>query len=463
MSSPTKSAVAFPVVLLAALAAGCAGTSPKPAFDETAKEVQARTSQKITWNQAGDDDAAAKKKVDELLSRELTVTSATQIALLQNRTLTATYEGLSIAQADLVQAGLLANPVFQANLVFPVAGTASTGGGLSVTQDFMSIFLLAARKRIAASELLAAEMRVGNAVLETTYEVQAAFYALSSAQQIVLMRKTILEAGDIAVDLALRQHEAGNISDLELTIQQVSYEQVRADLLRSEAEVVTARESLTRLMGIMGDGPRFRVADTLPELPAHEPELSHLEVLATSRRMDLLAARREGQAIAHALDMAESWRFLGGATASGSYERSPEGFSVAGPGVGVELPLFDQKQAAIAKLEARLRAAHAREIALTVDVRADVRAARGRMTASRALVERYTQVVVPLRRKVVSLSEQQHNAMLLGAYQVLVARQSEVTAYSDLILALRDYWTAHAELERATGGALPAVTKGASK
>jgi cobalt-zinc-cadmium efflux system outer membrane protein len=441
---------------LLALVNGCAGTSPKPAFDETAKEVAARTGQKIVWNQAGDDDAAAKKKVNELLSRELTVSAAIQIALLQNRELTATYEDLSIAQADLVQAGLLANPVFQAGLSFPVAGNASTGGGLSVSQDFMSVFLLAARKRIAEAELFAAEMRVGNAVLETTNHVQSAFYSLCAAQQIVGMRKVILEAGDVAVDLARRQHEAGNISDLDLASQEVAYEQVRTDLVRSEADVITARETLTRLLGLAGDGPKFSVADTLPELPPTDSDdFTKLESLATSRRMDLLAARREGQAIAHALDMAESWRFVSGAAVSGSYERSPEGFSVAGPGAGVELPVFDQKQAAIAKLAARLRAAHARESAMTVDVRADVRAAHGRMKAARVVVERYTRVVVPLRRKVVALSEEQHNAMLLGAYQVLVAKQNEVTAYSDLITALRDYWTARAELERATGGSLP--------
>jgi cobalt-zinc-cadmium efflux system outer membrane protein len=325
-----------------------------------------------------------------------------------------------------------------------------------VSQDFMSIFLLAARKRIAEAELFAAEMRVGNAVLETTNRVQDAFFSLCAAQQIVGMRKVILEAGDVAVDLARRQHEAGNISDLDLATQEVAYEQVRTDLVRSEADVLTARESLTRLMGLVGDGPKFSVADTLPELPpAESDDLRRLETLGTTRRMDLLAARREGQAIAHALDMAESWRFVSGATVSGSYERSPEGFSVAGPGAGVELPLFDQKQAAIAKLQARLRAAHAREVAMTVDVRAEVRAAHGRMKAARAVVERYTRVVVPLRRKVVSLSEEQHNAMLLGAYQVLVAKQNEVTAYSDLITSLRDYWIARAELERATGGNLP--------
>jgi cobalt-zinc-cadmium efflux system outer membrane protein len=45
--------------------------------------------------------------------------------------------------------------------------------------------------------------------------------------------------------------------------------------------------------------------------------------------------------------------------------------------------------------------------------------------------------------------------MLVGAYQLLQAKQNEVSSYREFIEALRDYWLARAELERATGGSLP--------
>jgi cobalt-zinc-cadmium efflux system outer membrane protein len=61
-------------------------------------------------------------RLRDLLSRELTVETAVQVALLNNKTLQATYEDLSVAQADLVQAGLLQNPVFRRHVAFPVAG-----------------------------------------------------------------------------------------------------------------------------------------------------------------------------------------------------------------------------------------------------------------------------------------------------------------------------------------------------
>jgi cobalt-zinc-cadmium efflux system outer membrane protein len=44
--------------------------------------------------------------------------------------------------------------------------------------------------------------------------------------------------------------------------------------------------------------------------------------------------------------------------------------------------------------------------------------------------------------------------MLLGVYQLLLAKQAEVNAYREYIEAVRDYWIARSELEHALGGRL---------
>jgi cobalt-zinc-cadmium efflux system outer membrane protein len=62
--------------------------------------------------------------------------------------------------------------------------------------------------------------------------------------------------------------------------------------------------------------------------------------------------------------------------------------------------------------------------------------------------------MIPLREKVVRLSQEQYDAMLLGVYQLLAAKQAEVTAYREYIEAVRDYWLARSDLERAVGGRL---------
>ena len=441
---------------LAALAPACASTSATPAFRDTAQLVEMRTGRRIFWNQGGAADEAVARRIRELSSRDLSVDRAVQIALLNNKELQAVYEDLSIAQADLVQAGLLQNPSFSGGVAVPIAGSdVQTGFSLGVAQDFLSVLTLSARKKIAGAELEATKLRVGNAVLRTTFDVQAAYYTLVASQQTLEMRRTVLETGDAAAALAEAQHVAGNIGDLDLVNQRLLYEQLRTDVRRSEADVLTAREALTRFLGLWGLEASFHVPPKLPELAPADPPLDHLEALAIRERLDLASAHQQTQALSHAAAMAKNFRFIGSLAAGATFERSPERFTAITPSASVDLPIFDQRQAVIARLEAQLRQAQARESALAVDIRSEVRAARGRLVAMRDVVERYAKVVVPLRESAVSFSQEQYDAMLIGAYQLLAAKQNEVDAYRQFIEALRDYWIARAEVERAVASAIP--------
>jgi cobalt-zinc-cadmium efflux system outer membrane protein len=135
-------------------------------------------------------------------------------------------------------------------------------------------------------------------------------------------------------------------------------------------------------------------------------------------------------------------------------ERDPEGRSIAGPSASLELPLFDAKQAVVAKLEARARQAESRLRTRSIEARSEVREAWARVAFARSVATRYQTSVIPLRERIVALSQKHYDAMLLGVYQLLLAKQAEVNAYREYIEAVRDYWIARSELEHALGGRL---------
>jgi cobalt-zinc-cadmium efflux system outer membrane protein len=136
--------------------------------------------------------------------------------------------------------------------------------------------------------------------------------------------------------------------------------------------------------------------------------------------------------------------------------RLKNGSIAVGPSASIELPLFDQRQAVIARLEAMERSATATERAIAIDIRADVNAVRARMIAARRTVEFYRETILPTRRSLTELAQTQYDAMLLGVYQLLQIRQQEVGAMSEYLDALRGYWIARSDLEQAVGGRLPA-------
>jgi cobalt-zinc-cadmium efflux system outer membrane protein len=78
------------------------------------------------------------------------------------------------------------------------------------------------------------------------------------------------------------------------------------------------------------------------------------------------------------------------------------------------------------------------------------------MLAARDLALYYGQVLLPQRQRILALTLQHYNAMFKGAYDLLLAKQTEVDTEKAYLDAWRGYWIARARLERALGGSLPA-------
>ena len=444
---------AAPILLLS----GCATVPPKGGFDDVQTLVAERSGESLHWNQGTPEDAAVDERVRTFLKGELTADAATQIALLRNPSLQATYETLGVSQADMVQAGLLANPVFSATLRPVIRGPSGTNLELDLAQNFLQLLMLPARKKLARTQFDEAKFRVAHEVLVFASEVRGAYYELQAARHVVEVLRTATDAAGVSAELSARLHDAGNVSDLTLARGQSLYEDARLTLMMAEAGVTPLREQLSRLMGLRGDEGGWRIPAQLPPLPGTVPAADELERLAFSKRLDLRAAAKEIEVLRQALSLAKFYRWIPFAEVGVSSERDPDGSGVwvLGPSLSLELPIFDQGHAKLARLEAQLREAEKRLSAIELDVRSRVREARARLELARALIERYRSTVVPLRERIVALSLQEYNFMLIGAFELLSAKRDEIDAYRGYVDALRDFWISYADLRQAIGGEFP--------
>src|SRR3989304_7524614 len=100
------------LVLSAVFIGGCATFSEDGGFGNVEILTRERIGQEAKWIKSERDAEQVQATVKKLLAAPLSVDSAVQIALLNNRGLQATYAELGIAEADLVQAGRLRNPGF---------------------------------------------------------------------------------------------------------------------------------------------------------------------------------------------------------------------------------------------------------------------------------------------------------------------------------------------------------------
>jgi cobalt-zinc-cadmium efflux system outer membrane protein len=437
------------VALLAV--AGCASVSKDAGYGDVGAWVDARTGHRTAWDQGTPDDAEVDRRVTAALREPLSLDAAVQVALWNNPELQAIYAGFGVSQADVVQAGLLKNPSFSGSVRFPFV-TAPLDVGLSLVQDFLDLFALPLRKSVAASRFVQAQLTLAHETFTFALRARQAFYEVQARQRLVELRRGVAEAAASAAELAQRQREAGNITELDAQTQSAAAQEAGLALSREKLALVRAREHLTRLMGLSGPQARWAVAGSLPALPPAEATLESLESRALTQRLDVLAAQQQGRVYAEAVRMARTLRYVGTLEVGASGGRAPEEPRVLGPTLTLELPLFDQRQALIARLEAQQAEAERHATALFVDAQSQVREAQAAVATQRHIVEQYQKELLPMREHIVSESLRKYNGMLLGVFQLLLAKEAQVSGERDYIEALRDYWVARAELDGAVGG-----------
>lgn len=447
------------------LVAGCASIQKEKGHNEVARFVRQRTGFNTGWEQGAPENEQMAQRVAELLASGLNRDRAAQIALLNNRELQSVYEELGVSQAELVQAGLLTNPRLSAAVGFPLKpGNVLEYSG-SLVIDFLNVFLLPLRKSVAAEKFAAEVAHVANEALRVVAETSAQFAEVQAAEKLVELQRVSSDGARAAAFLAERQHDAGNNTDLEFAQARVAYSQRRLDLAAAERALVVAREQINEQLGLFGDQTNWTVAEPLAALPPSEPELEGLERRALRQRLDLAARRRNTMLAARMVAVAKTSRLFGVIEVGADIHQDPDGPIVAGPTLTLELPIFDQRVAQIAKLEAEQRQAERQLGAAGIRVRADVRRARARLLIARDMADHYLKSVLPLRERVLSETQLQYNAMQVGLRQLVEARTEQAEAYSGYIRSLAEYWMARAELERAIGGPLegPVSTEEAGK
>jgi cobalt-zinc-cadmium efflux system outer membrane protein len=158
-----------------------------------------------------------------------------------------------------------------------------------------------------------------------------------------------------------------------------------------------------------------------------------------------------------ALSMARSSRYTGVVDVGAHVHKDADGALLLGPTLSLELPIFDQRQGVIGRLEAQRRQAQRHLDELAINARSEVRLALAKLEMTRHAAQRYKQTLLPTRATVLEETQLEYNGMQVGLYELLAAKQAQIESVRSYIETVRDYWMARAELERALGGMIPAA------
>lgn len=444
----------FGLLAVVSIATGCASVREEMAEDRTQMQQTLRSRLGVAPEipLIREDYGALAPEVCPLLCDGLTEEEAIKVVFLNNRGIWAEMEELGIARSELVQAGLLTNPVFNANAKFFNSGTEIEIG---IAQSFLDLFYRPLRKRVAEAEFAAAQAAVASRVIGVVYEVRRIFVTLRAAQQVSEMRQQVMQAARASFELMRDLHKAGNVTDPQLTIEEAALSRAKLHLAAAEVAVYEAKESLNSLLGLWGEEIPWQVEGRMEEDAGAGIAWEGLESKAVAASLDLAHNRAHAEAAAQRAGLSswEGWMSGWELGVVAKHEAADDEWGV-GPSLSLPLPLFSQGQAHVAGAQARLRQVLYRHVELAVQLRSTARTFRERLIALRSRVNYLRKAYLPLQARLVHETLQNYNAMQIGAFDVLLARQQQIDAGREYIETLRDAWLARLDLEELLAGRL---------
>lgn len=393
--------------------------------------------------------------LDADLAAPLSVKLTVDLALQHNPRMRMLYAELGLAQAELIDATRISNPSFDWNRLKPNQGNLPAKLSFGLSQSVTDLLMLGARRNFAAGVRTRTQQEISAAVGALIFDAESAYWNCAASEQVRSMRQLVAESAKTSSALAERFFAAGNINKVQLANENAAAAEAQVALKHAEAEALAARAALSQTFGLVATDARVKCGAVLPDLPSKVDSADSLFALAAIQRSDLAAARSHATLLNEMLNSTKRWRWLGNLDFSAERERETDGEKLRGIGFSLGLPIFNQGQASVLRAQAMLETAVATRDQLAVKVKSDVALGVLNLQNQFEIVQTYAKILVPARESAVAEMQKRYNFMLIGAFELMQAKQAEYDAYQSYIDAVRGYWLAHSALKVAVGGELP--------
>ncbi|MCP5261886.1 MAG: TolC family protein [Rhodoferax sp.] len=449
--------------LAVAMLGGCAALSPDSGTADVQALVAGRTGA-VDARLPAQDAATAAATVGKLLESPVDAEAAVRIALLNNAGLRGSLATLGVSDALRAQAGTLPNPHFS-------IARLRMGDEVEIermlTFNLVGLLTLPWKYQWQTQQHELAKLQAAQDVIRLAANTRKAWITAVAAQQTAAYMRDVKEAAEAGGELARRMARVGNWSRLRQAREQLTLNDATAQLARAEQAAFSARERLTRLMGLWGAQADFRLADRLPDLPKDVTPMTDIEARALRERLDVRSAMAQSRYVAEQMGFTRVTGYVDGMSIGlirNSVFDNDTGTKASNRGVELELPLpiFDWGGAR----NARSRAVYLQSVSqvqeTAVNARSEAREAYFAYRTAYDLARHYRDEVVPLRKFIGEEMLLRYNGMLASTWDLLADSRAQVMAVNSAIEAQRDFWLAETDLQTALTGTSPGAIAGAT-
>jgi outer membrane protein TolC len=300
-------------------------------------------------------------------------------------------------------------------------------------------------------------LQAANANAETTVQtvvinVQQAYFSLQQAQRLVKVNEEALTQFKQHLDLARGRFKAGVAAKVDVTTAEVDLSNAQLNLITAKNNALVARVTMNNAMGIQTTSP-YRVLDP-SRGEAYQITLDEAVARAMQLRPEMISQRAQERSAEAAIKAAQG-NFFPTVTSSANYSYSATDFplvynwSVSGT---VNIPIFSGflTQQQVAQARANLLMTKANGDVLRQNILLEVSQALLNLEAAKERLE-VTKITVTQARERLDQVEGRYKAGLSNAVEVTDAEVVLVTAQVNDVVAMSNYQSVKAALDKAMG------------
>ena len=373
----------------------------------------------------------------------LTADEAVALALWNNPRLHADLAQLGLSRADLVEAGLIPNPLL--TLMFPLGGHP-----MSIRVQAPIEALWQRGRRVAAAQRDVERVAHGlvQTGLDLARDARLAHADLLLAGERQRVRAEAAEALASIAELTRLRAAAGDVGDVELQFALAESLTARDAALRARVDLDLAGVAFRALLGFAADPrPLSAVAQPVADTPV-EPVADVIRS-ALASRPDLHAAQLAVEAAAARAGWERS-RVVSFSAALDGVSPAGDGLAFA-PGLVAPLPIFHFNQGAIGRAEAEIEQNSWRFIALRQQVATEVTQAHAQLAQARESLARWRAEVSPALEGAVQHATEQFTAGEASYLAVLDVTRRAIDGRLRLAELEADVRRALAQRDRSAG------------
>lgn len=428
------------------LVSGCASLDPEPDWKEVQALVESGVGATPAWDRSEADVAAARARTEALLSDGLSRNDAVEIALANDPSLQARFDGLGLARADYVQAGLFTNPQLGGYVGFPLD---LDGSAMTLLIFLSDLWIVPAREAVAETQLAQAVQEAAAAGIDTALSAEEAYDAVLYRERLVELERRNLALRRKAMEREARK--ATPKSTRESIVRENASAASLADQEIAEAEasrnLFRARNALQRLLQLPDGIAGVKLADVLDE-PGEGPwGEERATSFALERRIDLAAARLHVEETRRRIALVRR-SMLGEVGLGPGYNGGFGNDDNWGPAVSLTLPIFDQGQAQLASATFEERKAVHELAALEASTRREVADALADRNFHQQSSDVLEQTVRPARERLSQAAEPGGERDLAEFLHWIKAQEDAIDAERSYVTSIYNLRTAHTTLER---------------